>query len=595
MERQRVSSTTRLIRRLRGGRGWASLGGLVSLVLAVGCASPLDKGRTAWAEGEGSFAEARPLYKEAIAKDDDESEIAREELFDIYMGLAVANKKDHPKESEEYYRAALELQPSSAEARTGLIRLLMTLYRYEEAFALANEGADSGDCPGCKRLLAVMLIQSGDQRSESGDWPSAEAAYRAAMDLLPDSSVALGLARASVAQGKVEAAAKALEQAAGMIDQQDIQGRKRFLEIRREVVMKALETDNAMLADQVLDVAPKGVSATEQLGLAVEVAMQLTVAGKPDEALSRMQAFAQAAEAGKLRLSAEQRAELLTRTALLFGARANQRLAAGNSAGALADIEEGLKIVPGEPTLTLQKAMVYAVEGDLAKARETMAPLPRSTPGFRNTDALLFAIEVHQITSQGKLGTAPSLVEYAQRADGSLPEVMVAEAQALALTPFDDMLKKEAKDLRKLGLVSYPKGKNKPVRAGEALAKLTQARKAKEAQDKLYPFRDPRLDQRLEALETALRAYYPYPVEYLAEPEAIVVIKNTSAAELVVVAEGRKFFRKKKKIAPGATGEIEMNKPGLLTLTLGDDEQQVMFLAEPHTKVEIPLPPPADT
>ncbi|MCA9705354.1 MAG: hypothetical protein KDK70_05875 [Myxococcales bacterium] len=580
-------------RRRRGLAGLARMGGLLSLMAAVGCASPLDKAHSAWADGEGSLEEARPFFEEAIAKDNDESEDAREELYDILMAEAEANKKDHPKDAEEYYRAAMKLDSSSAEARTGLIRLLMTLYRYEEAFNLAIEGTNSGTCPGCKRLLAVMHIQSGDQLSEAGNWPSAEASYAAAMALLPDASVALGLSRARVEQGRVDEAFEALKQAAEMIDQQDIQGKKRFLEIRKDLVTKALEVDKALLADQVLDVAPKGVTATEQLGLAVEVAMQLTAAGKPDEALSRMQAFAVAAEEGRLQLSPEQTAELLVQTALLFGARANQRLAAGDPEGAIADLEEGLKIAEGQPTLILQKALVFAVEGDLDKARETMAPLPRSTPGFRNTDALLFAMEIDKITSSGRLGNAPQLWDYAQRADPTLPEVHVAGAQVLVLTPFEDMLKKEEKDLRKLGLVAYPKGKHKPVRAGEALAELAVARKAKEAQDDLYPFRDPKLQARLDAAQAALTAFYPYPVEYLEEPSAIVVLKNTGPAELTVVAEGRKFFRKKKKIAAGATAEIEMKKPGLLTLTWGEEETQAMFLAEPHTKVEISLPPAA--
>ena len=144
--------------------------------------------------------------------------------------------------------------------------------------------------------------------------------------------------------------------------------------------------------------------------------------------------------------------------------------------------------------------------------------------------------------------------------------------------------------------MSYPKGKHKPLRAGEALAKLALARKAKEAQDDLYPFRDPRLQARLDAAEAAIKAYYPYAIEYVEAPTATIVLKNTTAAELVVVAEGRKFFRKKKKIAAGATAEITMKKPGILTftMTMGEDEQEAMFIAEPHTKVEISLPPPAD-
>ena len=561
------------------------------LSLALGCASPLDKGRTAWAEGEGDIAEARPLYEEAIAKDNGESEIAKEELYEILMQLAIDNKKDHPKQAEEFYRGAMELDPQSAEARTGLIRLLMTLYRYEEAFNLAIEGTNSGRCSGCKRLLAVMHIQSGDQNSEASNWPSAEASYAAAMDLLPDASVALGLSRARVAQGRLDEAAASLEQAANMIDQQDIQGRKRFMEIRGELVSKALEADKAILADKVLDVAPKGVSATEQLGLAVDVAMRLAGAGKADEALSRMQAFADAAEAGQLRLTPEQQGELLVRTALIYGIRANQRLRDGDPAGAVADLDAGLKIVEGQPTLILQKALVFATQGDLNKARESMSVLPRSTPGFRNTDALLFSMEVDKITASGSLGSAPDLVSYAQRADGSLPEVHVASAQVLTLTSFDDMLKKEAKDLRKLGLVKYPKGKHKPVRAAEALSELAWARKALAEQDKLYPFRDPATQTRLDAAEAKLKEFYPFPVERVAEPKAVIVLKNTTAAELVVVAEGRKFFRKKKKIAAGATAQIEMKKPGLVTFTYGDDEKQAMFLAEPHTKVEISLPP----
>ena len=580
----------------RGLRALFGSSALGLLALAVACASPLDKGRTAWAEGQGDFTAAEPFYKEAIAKDNDESEVASEELYEIYMQLANVNKKDHPKDAEIQYRAALALQPDSAEALTGLIRLLMTLYRYEEAFNLATEGSTSGECPGCKRLLAVMLIQSGDQRSEGDDWPSAEAAYAAAMQLLPDASVALGLTRARVAQGKVKEAAESLKIAADMIDQNDLEGRRRFLELRRAVVLAALESNQAMLADQVLDVAPKGVSATDQLGLAIEVAMSLTKLGKADEALSRMQAFAQAAEQGRLALNDEQRGELLVRTALLFGARSNQELAAGDTAGALADLEEGLKIVPGEPTLTMQKAIVFASQGDIQTARAEMGALSPKTPGYRTVDAILDALEANGLVAAGKVGTAADLVGYGKRADPENIEIRVAGAQVLMATDWEgDILKKEARELRKQGLVTYPKGKGKPVRAAEALAELAAARAAYEAQDELFPFRDPGLKARLDATEAAIKEFYPYPVAHEAEPKAILVLENTSPGELEVLAEGKRFFRKKKKLAAGEKGEIEMPKPGLVTFTMtaGDQETQAMFIAEPHTKVEIALPPGA--
>lgn len=598
MERQRVSSTTRLISPPTPGRrtrGLARLGaGIACLLLAVGCATPLDKGRTAWAEGQGNWDIAEPFYKEAVAnKKNGEDEVAAEELYEIYMQLAAANKKDKPKKAEQQYRAALELQPQSAEARTGLIRLLMTLYRYDEAFALANEGATSGKCPGCKRLLAVMLIEGGDQRSEAGDWPGAEASYAAAMDLLPDASIALGLTRARVGQKKAAEAFESLKQAASMIDQNDVQGRTRFLELRKDLVTVALESGHPELADEVLDVAPKGVSPTEQLGLMIDTSMQLTAAGKADEALARMQALANAASEGKLPLNEEQKAELLTRVALVFGARANQRMANGDVAGASADLDEALKLVPGEPTITMQKALVFAAQGDLKAAREEMGKLPRKTPGFRTADSIIFAIEVDKLLAAGKLGQAVDVVDYGKRADPNTPEIRIAAAQVLLASALEtDMLKKEARDLRSMSLVKYPK--NKPVRAGEALAELAFARQAHDTQDKLFPFRDPGRLARLDATLAKAKEVYPLPVSYVAEPKAVLVLKNTGAAEVELVAEGHRFFRKKKKLAAGETGEIEMPKPGLLVLTTGegDSEQKAMFIAEPFTKVEISLPLP---
>ncbi len=593
MERQRVSLTTRLnhagtsSRRLRR---IASAGALVALWVVAACGSPLNKARTAWADGDGDFTEAEPLYQEAIDKGNDESEFATEELFDIHMELGTANKKEHPKEAEEHFRAALALDGESAEARTGLIRLLMNLYRYEEAFALANEGATSGKCPGCKRLLAVMLIESGDQRSEMEDWPSAEAAYAAAMDLLPDASVALGLVRSRVAQAKIAEASAALRMAADMIDQGDVEGRRRFLELRRALVLAALAANEAGLADDALDVAPKGVGGAEQLGLAVEVSMELTKAGKADEALARMQALAQAAESGKLRVTDEQRAELLIRVALLFGARANQRLAEGDVPGASSDLEEALALVPGQPTIILEKAVVFGSEGQIASAREELEKLSPKTPGYRTVDSLLYAMEVDELMADGKLRDSTQLVDFGKQADPDVPEIHVAAAQVLLATPFEDMLKKEQSELRRRGLVKYPKGKHRPVRAGEALSELAWARKAAAAQDKLFPFQDPGLQDRLAETEAKLKAFYPYPVEFVAEPKTVLVIKNTGAAEMALVVERGRFFRKKKKIAAGATAEVEMKKGGVVTFTYGEDDKQALFVAEPHTKVEISLP-----
>ena len=69
----------------RRRRRTVAAGGLVALLMALGCATPLDKGREYWADGEGKFDAAEVFYQQAIDKNDDE-EISLREFADRFDG-----------------------------------------------------------------------------------------------------------------------------------------------------------------------------------------------------------------------------------------------------------------------------------------------------------------------------------------------------------------------------------------------------------------------------------------------------------------------------------------------------------------------------
>src|SRR5687767_812921 len=313
-------------KRIRAGssRGIGLSSRLALLVIALAgsaCVSALDQARTAWDDGAGNYEDAESHYKAAIAKGGDDGEIARQELLELNLLLAQDLHKKKPKEAETHYRNVIELDPDHEDAREGLSRLLMTQYRHDEALAVAKAGADRGTCRGCKRLVAVLLVARADNRITQNDLAGAEADYAAAGAILPEANASLGLTRARVAQKNTKGAAEALRTAAGLIGRDDVPQRNAFLELRRAVVLLALDTGEVDLADQLLDLAPQGVGPSEQLGLALEVAMKLSAAGKADDALARMRALVEAAESGKLQVPPARAEELRDRVAELLAAR----------------------------------------------------------------------------------------------------------------------------------------------------------------------------------------------------------------------------------------------------------------------------------
>jgi tetratricopeptide (TPR) repeat protein len=577
MERQTLRTVGRLTHWVAGAALITALGG------TAGCSGPLDDARLAWADGEGQLDNADAKYREAM-NDPDLGDLAREELRDIYLELGEQeDKSGKAVKAEEYFRKAMELDPTNADAYTGLARALQDLYKFPEALEVAQRGYKEADCRNCRRLVAVLLIQRGDAFMQENRWAEAEVDYAQALEIIPDAAVWLAVVRARFAQKDLAGSAKGLKAATELVGPADLENRRQYLELRRAVVLLALEQGDVPLADELLDLAPVGVEPEEQVGLAMEVAMEFNKQGKPDQALARLMAIVDAAAAGKLKLTPERLDQIRDQVATIYATRAKMRLAEGDTAGADADIKEALGMRPGKASLQLQEVLLLAGKGKLSEGRSKLSKVDSSAKGHKEVTAILAALKAIEYAESGKLDAAKTELTLAKRNGKDLPEVHIAIAAYLSASE-PSLYKKEKSELRKSGLVKYPAGK--VVRAAEALSELDWSRQQLQGLGAGYPFRAPGIEGKLDALDKKLKGFYPYAVKFFGEPKAILVITNQGGTDLDIEMQGRSW-KKRAKVAPGDTKKVTLKNPGFFTMTHGDTTSS--FVAEPYTEVALTL------
>ncbi|MGH1347353.1 MAG: tetratricopeptide repeat protein [Nannocystales bacterium] len=572
-----VGRLTPLLRWVAGAALITALGG------TAGCSTPLDDARLAWADGEGDLDNADAKYREAM-NDADLGDLATEELRDIYLELGkTADKSGKAINAEKYFRKAVELDPKSADAYSGLVGALQDLYKFAEALEVAERGYKEADCRNCHRQTAVLLIGRGDAFMQESRWAEAEVDYGKALEIIPDAAIWLAVVRARYAQKDLAGSAKGLKSATELVMQNDLENRRQYLEMRRAVVLLALEQGDVPLADELLDLAPVGVEPEEQVGLAMEVAMEFNRQGKPDQALARLMAIVDAAAGGKLKLTPERLDQIRDQVATIYATRAKIRLGKGDTAGADADIKEALGMRPGKSSLQLQEVLLLAGKRKLTDARAKLAKVETSAKGHKEVTAILAALRAIDYVNGGKLDAAKTELDLAKRNGKDLPEVHVAIAAYLAAKE-PSLYKKEKSALRKAGLVKYPGGT--VVRAAEALSELDWSRQQLEGLGAGYPYRAPGIEDELESLEKKIKGFYTFPVKFFGEPKAIIVITNQGGAELAVEMVGRSW-KKRAKVAPGDTKKVTLKNPGFFEMTYGD--KTATFVAEPYTEVTLGL------
>jgi tetratricopeptide (TPR) repeat protein len=563
--------------RRRGGLILSSL----LMFAAVGCSSALDKARVAWSDGEGDFEEAEPLYEEAISEPKTRKE-ATEELVAIYTQLGRENK-DRFKVADEYFAKALELDPENEDALVGRARIMMARGMPEQAFALVEKGS-KGSCRGCSRLLTVLLISRADAYYNAQQWAEAENDYSRAMQIIPNAAVALNIVRCKLARKAHEEAADALAPAADLIGVADVDQRKQFLELRRVTVLAVLAEEKPERADRLLDLAPSGVGAEEQLDLAVEVAYELKKRGKADIAIDRLETLVAHAEQGKLKVAPERLADLRERVAMLYIASSATHLSKGDLDAADQSLTRALELRPGDPSLQLQRVLTIAGKGKLAEAEAALDKIDSKTGGHAQVVAILRTVRVHENIAAGKIDAAKAELDKAKAKAADMPEVHVATAELLSVTEVTSLKKKDLATVRATGLIKYPDGKI--TRLAEALSELDWSRQSITGLGTAYPYRGPGTEQRIEALTKKISAVYPYKVKFNAAPQTVLVVKNDGAAALNATFQCGSWDAEA-KLAPQTSSRLTIPKPGLCTIAYGG--KTATMVAEPYTEVELPL------
>lgn len=574
MERKRLRTRTGLVHLL--------LVTALGVGSAAGCSNSLDKARTAWADGEGDFEEAEPLYKEAIAQPKTTDE-AKAELAAIYCQMARPLIKGKAKQADALYAKALEIDPGNEEALEGRARALMARQMPDKALEIIEPAAAKGDCRACKRLLAVLLIDRGDRWAHAGYLEQAEADYDRSLKIIPNATVALQVAKIRISRKNTDGAAAALEPATVLIGPADTSAREHFLEMRKQVVLMALAEDKPELADKLLDLAPTGVGADEQAALALEVAGEARRLGKPDAAIERLEGMVEANNQGKLKVSAQRKADMFDKLIALYVGRSSAKLAKGDVAGSDADLARALEIRPGDPLLQLQRVLTAAGSGDLTKAQGALDTIDAKTQGYNQVFAILASMRVHELVKAGRIEAARVELAKAKSRAPDLPEVHVATAELLVHTEFEPLKKADAAALVSGGLVKYDK---KVTRLTEALSEIDWSRQSIAGLGSTYPYRGPGTEPRMAELEAKIKTMVPFAVKFNASAKAVVVLENkgsdTVSARLLC-----KWTLAEAKVAPGQSQTLPPMPPGFCELTHGGKRD--ILVAEPYTEVKISI------
>ncbi len=553
-----------------------------AMLLSVGCSNKLEKARTAWADGEGDFDEAEKLYLEAIEHPKSKDE-AKVELAAIYTAKGKA-AKSRPKRADAFFEKAIELDPNNEEALEGRARALIARGLPDDALAFVERRATGGKCKPCTRVLSSLLVDRGDRYYRESKFAEAEQDYIRAGEILPNAHVALGIARARLAQNKLEEASQALGQAAELINVHDTGSRQQFLELRKFAVVAAINAAQPEIANKMLDYVPDGVGAEEQVDLAIEVSLEMRKKNQPELAVERLETLIDAHAQGKLKVGEEKLGDIRMILVGLYLARSAQRMQKGDLPGAELDVSEALKLRPNEPTIMLQRVLILAAKNETKQAETALGQIDSKSSGHAQVAALLGTMRVHELVTAGKVDAARSELDRAKAKAPDLPEVHIAMAELLALTEVTNIKKKDMAELRKTGLVKYEGGKI--TRMAEALSELDWSKQSLASLGADYPYRGPGTDKLMDELGKKLAAKYPFKVKFNASSKPIIVLKNDGAAPVTAKIKCG-WTVASAKLGPQQSSKITLDRPGFCTTDFGG--KAATMLAEPYTEVEIPL------
>ena len=559
-----------LFRRLARPLGFALL-----LALAGGCASALEKARVA--RDARDYPRAEQYYRTALTGDPADRPKAAKELAGLKVTLAHNKlKKGDAVAAEKLFVEATQLDPKDDKAIDGLGRAQAEQGRLDDAISTLS----APSCAQCRRYLSVLLLQRAAKREAATEVAAARDDYQKAQALVPDVTTALAIARLYDGEGDAEATLKAVEAAVPLIVEGDAASQATFRALREKGVLAAVTRGDVATIDRWLNLFPPGAGGDEWYTLQVRVTQQLHRENQTDLALARARHLLSAKYASTL--PAHRKADFERFLADVYRLLGVKFLREGKIVEADDNFRQAMEFAPTDNKIKLLRGLAIAGMKDVGKAQQVLAALPKDTKGYNEVTAILESMVVHDKLAEDDLEGARAALARAQAASSEQPEVHVAMAELLFVTPVANLAKKALKDIKKNGLVKYPN--DEVNRYGEALSELAWAREQAKGLGEGYLFRGPGIDGRMDALERQIRAFYPFPVEF--NPDSTTILKLRGAGGEVLV-KGPGDFAETVSVPAGGTSEVTVREPGLVTLRVG--KRTVVLVTEPYTRLTVEL------
>lgn len=554
---------------------------LASILALSACASSLERARVA--RNARDDARAEQYLRKAIANDPADKGAAQRELAALKFDQAQKKSKPDPAAAEKLVREALTLDPSDEKSVDLLGRVVAAQGRDDEAIEVLGGDVGGKPCDLCKRYLSVLLLERAGKRESAREWEGARTDYARALDLVPDASTALAVARCSEQLGDTEGMTRAVERAVPLIRPDDNAAQADFRALRERTVLAAASRGDVALADRWLNFFPPNAGGDAWYVLQLRVAQELYRQKKIEVAIGRARHILGATHEGSL--PPGRKTEFQRFLADIYRLQGVGYLREGKLVEADDNFRLAMEYAPGDDKIKLLRALAIAGNKDVARAMQVVQALPKETKGHSEVLAILESMVVADRLAEEDLEGAKAALARAQAASSESPEVHVAMAEMLFITPAAGVNKNIVRQLKKSGLIKYPN--DEVNRYGEALSELAWAREQARGLGEGYLFRGPGIDNRMANLERQIRSFYPFPVEFNAEATTILRLKfKTGAAGDVTVRAGD--FEQSVRVPAGSEGaEVVLREPGLTTFKFAG--KTTTFVTEPYTKLTVEL------
>lgn len=550
----------------------------MSATCLVACASSLDRARVA--RNAGDDAKAEQYFRKSMASDAQDKGAAQKELAGLKFAQAQAKAKPDPAGAEKLVRESLTLAPGDEKAVDLLGRVIASQGRLDEAIDVLAAGDQA--CEMCKRYLSVLLLERAGVREAAKEWETARGDYARALELVPDATTALAVARCSEQVGDLEGMTKAIERAVPLIGAKDSASQADFRAFRERTVLAAAGRGDVALCDRWLNFFPPDAGGDGWYVLQLRVAQELYRQKRIEVAIGRARHMLGPTHTDTL--PAGRKGEFQRFLADIYRLQGVGYLREGKLVEADDNFRLAMEYAPTDDKIKLLRALAIAGNRDVARAMQVVQALPKETKGHSEVLAILESMQVADRLADDDIEGAKAALARAQAASAETPEVHIAMAELLFVTPAG-VSKAVIRQLKKSGIVKYPN--DEINRYGEALSELAWAREQARGLGDGYLFRGPGIDARVSSLERQLRSFYPYTVAFNAESTAILRLrfKSGGAGEVTVKAGDTEEVV---RVPAGSEGaEVVVREPGLTFFKVGGKTST--FVTEPYTKLTIEL------